>query len=211
MARRRTGISKARCFAPKKTTRRQSYASLDEPGQRHPGGQAPRACGLAEESPMRLKSTTQRLRSRALFTIAGGVVVINPAFAQEQATSPVASQTRSETLEEVVVTGLRASLQASMDIKRHCGRRGRRDYRGGHGQVPGHESGRVAAANHRHLHRPPQRRGRAGQRSRLWAAVQPGDPQRPSGTGRRRVRQRRDHDWRPGLRHSLLQFRPVGL
>ena len=67
---------------------------------------------------MKLKSTTQRLRSRALFTIVGGVVVINPAFAQEQATSPVASQTRSETLEEVVVTGLRASLEASMDIKR---------------------------------------------------------------------------------------------
>ncbi len=67
---------------------------------------------------MKLKSTTQRLRSRALFTIVGGVVVINPAFAQQPATSPVASQTRSETLEEVVVTGLRASLQTSMDIKR---------------------------------------------------------------------------------------------
>lgn len=67
---------------------------------------------------MRLKSTTQRLRSRALFTIAGGAVLINPAFAQQQATSPVASQTKSETLEEVVVTGLRASLEASMDIKR---------------------------------------------------------------------------------------------
>ena len=45
---------------------------------------------------MKLKSTTQRLRSRALFTIVGGVVVINPAFAQQPATSPVASQTRSE-------------------------------------------------------------------------------------------------------------------
>lgn len=69
---------------------------------------------------MKLKSTTQRLRSRALFTIVGGVVVINPAFAQQPATSPVASQTRSEPLEEVVVTGLRASLQASMDIKREA-------------------------------------------------------------------------------------------
>ena len=64
---------------------------------------------------MKAKSTTQR---RALFTIVGGMVVINPAFAQQPATSPVASQTRSETLEEVVVTGLRASLQTSMDIKR---------------------------------------------------------------------------------------------
>lgn len=67
---------------------------------------------------MKAKSTTQRLRSTALFTIVGGVVVINPAFAQQPATSPVASQTRSEPLEEVVVTGLRASLKASMDIKR---------------------------------------------------------------------------------------------
>jgi len=67
---------------------------------------------------MKLKSTAQRLRSRALFTIVGGVVVINPAFAQQPVTSPVASQTRSEPLEEVVVTGLRASLEASMDIKR---------------------------------------------------------------------------------------------
>ena len=65
---------------------------------------------------MKAKSTTQRLRSSALFTIVGGVVVINPAFAQQPATSPVASQTKSETLEEVVVTGLRASLEASMDI-----------------------------------------------------------------------------------------------
>ncbi len=69
---------------------------------------------------MKLKSTTRRLRSRALFTIVGGVVVINPAFAQQPATPPVASQTKSETLEEVVVTGLRASLQASMDIKREA-------------------------------------------------------------------------------------------
>ena len=53
------------------------------------------------------KSTTQRLRSRALFTIVGGVVLINPAFAaEEQAKSPVASQAKSDTLEEVVVTGL---------------------------------------------------------------------------------------------------------
>src|SRR5215217_4793572 len=99
----------------KKTTRRQSYESLDEPGPRHPGGRTPTACGLAEGNSMKAKSTTQR---RALFTIVGGMVVINPAFAQQPATSPVASQTKSEPLEEVVVTGLRASLQTSMDIKR---------------------------------------------------------------------------------------------
>jgi TonB-dependent receptor len=67
---------------------------------------------------MKANSTTRRLRASALFTIVGGVVVINPAFAQQPATSPVASQVKSEPLEEVVVTGLRASLEASMDIKR---------------------------------------------------------------------------------------------
>ena len=49
------------------------------------------------------------LTSRALFTIVGGAVLINPVFAQDQA---------SEELEEVVVTGLRGSLKASMEIKR---------------------------------------------------------------------------------------------
>ena len=51
------------------------------------------------------------ISSRALFTIVGGAVLINPVFAQEQA---------SEELEEVVVTGLRGSLKASMDIKREA-------------------------------------------------------------------------------------------
>jgi TonB-dependent receptor len=50
-----------------------------------------------------------KLTSKALFTIVGGAVLINPAFAQEQA---------SEELEEVVVTGLRGSLKASMETKR---------------------------------------------------------------------------------------------
>ena len=51
----------------------------------------------------------QRTRSvqklpRALFTIVGGAVLLNPAFAQEQTL---------EELEEIVVTGLRGSLKAS--------------------------------------------------------------------------------------------------
>jgi TonB-dependent receptor len=49
------------------------------------------------------------ITSKALFTIVGGAVLINPVYAQEQA---------SEELEEVVVTGLRGSLKASMDTKR---------------------------------------------------------------------------------------------
>ena len=51
------------------------------------------------------------ITSKALFTIVGGAVLINPVFAQEQA---------SEELEEVVVTGLRGSLKASMETKREA-------------------------------------------------------------------------------------------
>ncbi len=47
--------------------------------------------------------------SRALFTIVGGSVLINPAFAQDQQTA--------ENIEEVVVTGLRASLESAQTIK----------------------------------------------------------------------------------------------
>jgi len=49
------------------------------------------------------------ITSKALFTIVGGAVLINPVFAQEQS---------ADELEEVVVTGLRGSLKASMEIKR---------------------------------------------------------------------------------------------
>src|SRR3954465_5987098 len=51
---------------------------------------------------------TMKFNSKALFTIVGGAVLINPVFAQEQA----------DELEEVVVTGLRGSLKASMETKR---------------------------------------------------------------------------------------------
>jgi TonB-dependent receptor len=49
------------------------------------------------------------ITSKALFTIVGGAVLVNPVFAQDQA---------SEELEEVVVTGLRGSLKASLETKR---------------------------------------------------------------------------------------------
>src|SRR6187549_1357508 len=58
---------------------------------------------------MKLATRGNGFTSRALFTIVGGAVLINPSFAQEQA---------SDTLEEVVVTGLRGSLKASMETKR---------------------------------------------------------------------------------------------
>jgi TonB-dependent receptor len=58
---------------------------------------------------MKRKPKVLDLRSRAMFTIVGGAVLINPAFAQTET---------SQELEEIVVTGLRGSLTASMDIKR---------------------------------------------------------------------------------------------
>src|SRR5262245_9849913 len=50
-----------------------------------------------------------KVTSKALFTIVGGAVLINPVFAQEQP---------GEEIDEVVVTGLRGSLKASMETKR---------------------------------------------------------------------------------------------
>src|SRR3954469_14094749 len=55
--------------------------------------------------------------SRVLFTIVGGAVLINPAFAQQ---AQEQDQQQGEVLEEVVVTGLRGSLKASMDTKREA-------------------------------------------------------------------------------------------
>ena len=52
-----------------------------------------------------------KLTSKALFTIVGGAVLINPVFAQEQEQS-------GEELDTVVVTGLRGSLKASLETKR---------------------------------------------------------------------------------------------
>jgi TonB-dependent receptor len=52
-----------------------------------------------------------RLTSKALFTIVGGAVLVNPVFAQTQDQS-------GEELDEVVVTGLRGSLKASLETKR---------------------------------------------------------------------------------------------
>ena len=58
---------------------------------------------------MRFNPKALPITSKALFTIVGGAVLINPVFAQEQA---------GDELEEVVVTGIRGSLKASMEIKR---------------------------------------------------------------------------------------------
>jgi TonB-dependent receptor len=50
--------------------------------------------------------SNMRWKSKAMFTLLGGAVLVNPAFSQQSAE------------EELVVTGIRASLQRSMDVKR---------------------------------------------------------------------------------------------
>jgi len=69
----------------------------------------------------------KRFKSKAMFTIVGGVVVINPAYAQDaqaQQAPPAAEQTQpssqqdATTLDTIVVTGMRSSLDQSMNIKR---------------------------------------------------------------------------------------------
>ena len=125
------------------------------------------------------------ITSKALFTIVGGAVLINPVFAQEQA---------SEELEEVVVTGLRGSLKASMETKR--------DAIGVVDAINAEDIGKFPDTNLAEalqritgdLDRPSQRRRRAGHGARLRPAVQHGDPERPpDAVGRRVRRRRRDH------------------
>lgn len=62
----------------------------------------------------------KKFKSRAMFTFVGGVLIVNPAFAQEAAPAPAPQATSSEatTLDTVQVTGLRNSLNQSMGIKR---------------------------------------------------------------------------------------------
>lgn len=58
---------------------------------------------------MKFSPKKSLITSRALFTIVGGAVLINPVFAQDQT---------GEEIDEVVVTGIRGSLKASMNVKR---------------------------------------------------------------------------------------------
>jgi TonB-dependent receptor len=58
---------------------------------------------------MKLNPKALPVTSKVLFTIVGGAVLINPVFAQDQA---------GDELDEVVVTGIRGSLQQSMETKR---------------------------------------------------------------------------------------------
>jgi TonB-dependent receptor len=66
---------------------------------------------------MKLVSEGSPFTSRALFTIVGGAVLVNPAFLQTASAQEQGAQ-GGEVIEEVVVTGLRGSLKASMETKR---------------------------------------------------------------------------------------------
>lgn len=57
--------------------------------------------------------TRRRFRSKAMFTIVGGAIIINPAYAQD-----ARQQDDATTLDTVVVTGMRSSLDQAMNIKR---------------------------------------------------------------------------------------------
>jgi len=67
---------------------------------------------------MKLSSRGNPFTSRALFTIVGGAVLINPVFTATAFAQQPQDQQQGEVLDEVVVTGLRGSLKASMDTKR---------------------------------------------------------------------------------------------
>src|SRR3954451_20510161 len=70
---------------------------------------------------MKLSSKGNPFTSRALFTIVGGAVLINPVFtATAYAQQAQDQEQQGEELEEVVVTGLRGSLKASMETKREA-------------------------------------------------------------------------------------------
>ncbi len=58
---------------------------------------------------MKFKPKALPVTSRALFTIVGGAVLINPVYAQDQ---------EADEVDTVVVTGIRGSLKASMETKR---------------------------------------------------------------------------------------------
>ena len=131
-----------------------------------------------------LKRAIQKVLSRkqeALLGIVGGAMLLGtaPALAQEQA---------SEELDEVVVTGLRGSMIASMNIKREATRRRRRHQRRRHRQIPRHQPRRVPAAHLGRLHRPRRRRRLAGHRPRLRQRLQPRHLERAHHAHRRRRR-----------------------
>ena len=75
-----------------------------------------------------MKHTLKRFRSTAMFTFVGGVLIINPAFAQDaqqdaqgqttQSTTGATTSDEATTLDGITVTGIRNSLNQAMETKR---------------------------------------------------------------------------------------------
>ena len=112
----------------------------------------------------------------ALLGILGGALLLG--------TAPVlAQEPSSQELEEVVVTGLRGSLQASMETKRDA--IGVVDAINAEdiGKFPGFESQRIPATHHRHLDQPARWRRRTGHGARIRRRIQHGHAERPHDAG----------------------------
>jgi hypothetical protein len=77
--------------------------------------------------------------ARAISLILGSTLLA-PAFAQDAGSTP-------EDVGEIVVTGIRASLESSMNLNACGPGRRRRNRRGRHRQVPGHQSRGVSATH----------------------------------------------------------------
>src|SRR6187402_2485310 len=78
-----------------------------------------------------MKGKLSRIKSRAIFTFVGGMLVINPAFAQSPPSAPVAPAVaaaavaeaekpadEATVLDTLEVTGIRSSLDEAMGIRR---------------------------------------------------------------------------------------------
>ena len=89
------------------------------------------------------------------------------------------SQDEAATGDDIVVTGIRASARALDRDQAQFRRRRRRDLGRRHRQVPRHQPGRIAAAHHRRVDHPRQRRRLARHGPRLRPRLQPGHAERP--------------------------------
>jgi hypothetical protein len=67
-----------------------------------------------------MKTTiSAHLRTSASRLAVAAVLLSAPAIAYAQATPPTGQTTEPDAVEEVVVTGIRASLRSAMDVKRN--------------------------------------------------------------------------------------------
>src|SRR5690242_17916444 len=71
----------------------------------------------SSDEDLSMNDKLKRFKSRALFTLVGGVLVINPLYAQD--TTEKKEEDPKE-LETLVVSGIRNSLEDSMGIKREA-------------------------------------------------------------------------------------------